>query len=542
LLGIPRKLKALIRFARSGERAALLSCFTICVLVTLGLWLRVRGVVYQVIPLWLDEASWALALTELPILEQLIRPVGFVAFSKAVATVFGTSEFSLRFLPWVAGLTSTWLAVPLSRRLFEAWAPRLLFIAVIALHPAAIDLAKEFKPYSVSLCLHLCCTLGAASYAQTGRSKWLAMSLLSSSLGILFAQDLVFACAGVYLVLGLTGLRRRRFRHLAIIAVSAVLTVGLILTLYFAIWRHIETGGGSDTVYWGRKYDVFFIDGRSEGTRLAWTLGKLRELSLVPAMRHDFFPPSGLLGAEGTERLREFSSWLWIGLGLAGVATLTIRRRVISGLLLLTPMLVFAVFGSLGHWPFGFFRTNLFTVLYTAGIAAAALDHPRLGRRWASVPALVLVLIPLFLFERGWHAAKQTGVTANCPMPEVLSTLLELQREIPARDAPDLLIFDLAGCAVWDFYTKAHPGYRDIARTLNERFEALCAFKKKGGAFEFARRELRKRRTKTMWFVLQRERDVARFPESLPPDYQIIEKRRLGVEGATLLIGVRGSP
>ena len=511
------------------------------VLVTLGLWLRVRGVLYQVIPLWLDEASWALMLTELPVLEQVIRPVGFVAFNKAVASLFGTSEFTLRFLPWVAGLATTWLAVPLSRRLFEAWASRLLFIAVIALHPAAIDLAKEFKPYSVSLGLHLCAALGAASYARTGRAKWLALSLLSSGLGILFAQDLVFACAGVYLVLGLTGFRRRNFKHLALIAAGAVLTLGLILTLYFAIWRHLETGGGSDTVYWGKKYDVFFIEGGSQGTRLDWTLGKLRELSLVPAMRQDFFPPSGLLSADGTERLKTITSWLWSALGMAGVATLIARKRVTGGLLLLTPMLVFAVFGSLGYWPFGFFRTNLFSVLYTAGIAAAALDHPRFSRRWAAGPALVLVLAPLLLFERGWHAAKQTAVSSNYPMPEVLLTLLELQRELPSRHPPDLVIFDLAGCDLWDFYTKAHPGYRDIARRLNEGFEARCAFRKKGGAFEFGRRELRKRGTETMWFVLQRERDVARFPEELPEDYRIVTKRRVGFDGATLIIGVRGS-
>jgi hypothetical protein len=46
-------------------------------------------------------------------------------------------------------LSALFLAVPLARRLFESTAARLLFITILALHPKAIDFAKEFKPYSV---------------------------------------------------------------------------------------------------------------------------------------------------------------------------------------------------------------------------------------------------------------------------------------------------------------------------------------------------------------------------------------------------------
>ena len=121
----------------------------------LGLFLRARGYLFQRHGLWLDEAAWACLLMKKPLVTLLIRPIGFMSLSKLLASLLGPSEVVLRGISWVAGMITLLLAPALSRRLYRAPMARLLFVAVLALHPAAIDLSKEFKPYSASLCGHL---------------------------------------------------------------------------------------------------------------------------------------------------------------------------------------------------------------------------------------------------------------------------------------------------------------------------------------------------------------------------------------------------
>ncbi|HEY8945561.1 MAG TPA: hypothetical protein VIM73_14935, partial [Polyangiaceae bacterium] len=131
----------------------------LCVL--LGVALRSRG---NSTPLWLDEATWAVFLLENPITDQLIRPIGFMALSKWLADALSPSEAVLRLLPWTAGVLTALLSPLLARRMFVAPSARLLFVAAMCLHAVAIDFAKEFKPYSVSLFFHVGLLLVAFNY------------------------------------------------------------------------------------------------------------------------------------------------------------------------------------------------------------------------------------------------------------------------------------------------------------------------------------------------------------------------------------------
>ncbi|HWP05063.1 MAG TPA: hypothetical protein VNN72_04945, partial [Polyangiaceae bacterium] len=173
-----------------ARRDPVLYAFT-TVLVLLGLFLRVRGYLFQRHGFWLDEAAWAGLLMKRPLVTLLIRPIGFMSLSKVLALWLGPSEVVLRGISWVAGILTLLLAPALSRRLYRAPMARLLFVAVLALHPAAIDLAKEFKPYSASLCGHLVVLFCVLRYLATQRARDLALALVAALVANLFAQDLV---------------------------------------------------------------------------------------------------------------------------------------------------------------------------------------------------------------------------------------------------------------------------------------------------------------------------------------------------------------
>jgi hypothetical protein len=182
-------------------------------LIVAGVVLRVRGYLTAPISLWEDEATWAVRLLEGRMLWNSIRPPGFIAVCKLLVFLLGASEIGLRALPWLAGLGTLLMAPALANRLWSSPAARLLFVAVIALHPGAIDLAKEFKPYSVSLALHMGLLLLALRYTQ-GRSTAVLAALMGTAfVSNLFAQDCVFSYPAVFGVTLLEAVRARKARH-----------------------------------------------------------------------------------------------------------------------------------------------------------------------------------------------------------------------------------------------------------------------------------------------------------------------------------------
>src|SRR5262245_5623367 len=143
-----------------------------CILA--GIWFRAREFVFDTPAFWLDECLWAMNLTERPLVQNLIRPPGFIVVSKALAVTFSPTETVLRALPWMAGIAATVTSPLIARRLFTASTSRLLFVAIIALNPCAIDFSNEFKPYSLGLLLHLGLIGLTLRYVATGTGRNLA--------------------------------------------------------------------------------------------------------------------------------------------------------------------------------------------------------------------------------------------------------------------------------------------------------------------------------------------------------------------------------
>jgi hypothetical protein len=389
--------------------------------------------------------------------------------SHALVRLLGCSEFVLRFLPWLAGLGSTVVAVPLARALFSAPAARLLFIASIALNPAAIDLAKEFKPYSLALLVHEAMLLFAVWYWSSRRQRHLWLASGVALLGVLFAQDALFAYPGLYLALGLCAWRSRNTRHLQLILGSATLALALLLTLYFMSWRYLGAGpsGGADQ-HWGHHYDVFFL-GNGLAARFQWLAHRYGDIAGLPGIRRSQWPESG----ETLSRI-DYAAWL-IAHGV-GLVLLAVRRRLRDALLLVLPLVTLVGFNALGYWPLGAFRTNLFALLYAAAIAGVAFDWrvPERLRIVSFLPTAVLVLLPLFAFERTWHRDKEAlTFTAPSFLPQAIEAAVSLQGATYGGPA-EWLVIDSSACAAWKYYTQIHPDHERLSNRLSDRFMNKC--------------------------------------------------------------------
>ena len=441
-------------------------------LVVAGIALRTRGFFLEPRPLWRDEAGWAFILDRVNLLEPTIRPVGFMAVSKLLVWLFGAREAVLRLLPWLAGVGTTLLIVPLAERLFVSRAARAFLIAAVALHPAAIDFCKEFKPYSVSLFLHFSCLFLVLRYLDNRRLGPLALALSLPIVGVFFAQDVVFAMPGLYLTLLFHTWRDRRLSHLYTALAFAVLTLATLLTLYFSFWRRLEVGPSGDTTFWAQKYDVFYLP-RGDAGRLQWTLRKYADIAAFPGERREHWHLVSFLSSKTTHAAAALFGALWVTLHVAGIVGLLRQRRWTALTLSATTLVVLIVFNQLRFWPFGTFRTNLFVLGYSVILAAFGVDAWRRVARLGVAPVLCVVLLPLVVFERDWHAHKTWGGHES-GFAE-LSRALVASRNFRPEATREPLVMDAQICSVFDYYLLLQPDYGRFARAFKRRFAKTCA-------------------------------------------------------------------
>jgi 4-amino-4-deoxy-L-arabinose transferase-like glycosyltransferase len=490
-----------------AERAAALCTL---VLVALGLVFRARGFLFGVSPFWLDECSWAVYLFDQRFGDDNLRPVGFMAVSEFVARFISSSESALRTLPWLAGVATTLMAPLIARRLYTERAVQVLFVAIIALHPAAIDFSKEFKPYSVSLALHATLLLLTLRYAADGSIKTLLGVLLAAAVGNLFAQDLVFAYPGVFLVLGIRALARPR-RDLPLVVLGGAIVVASLALQYWLIWSRIPE---DESNYWGNKYNVFHT-GADGQPYLGWLAERLFDTTAYPGYRRVLWKLRYLSG-EGVQALRGLDTALWSILTLVGLGFVAFAKKWRLLLLLPLPIGVLWLFNWLEYWPLGAFRTNLFVLLYGAALAPFAVDRAlALWKRhdfMPLVPTVALVVAPLFAFDHGFHRLKR-GQAHEGFMPYTLSKLggVRLREVTPVKV---LLLMGTRGCPQWEYYSRFHPRAQEITGVVKRMFHVRCR------ADEDLARVVRRasRNGARVWVLLQGDLTAEKLAKGPPGD------------------------
>ncbi len=500
-------------------------------LILFGIWLRCRGLwVGTTLPLWNDEAQWAVMLETEPLTQLFIRPIAFMALTKAILAVFGATELSYRFLPWLGGIATTLLAPAVASRLFTSKAARFLMVAVIALHPSAIDLARDFKPYSVSLAVHLGMLLLALDYLKSRAPAKLYLTLGLGMVGVLFAQDIIFVYPGLFLALGFAAYRDRKRTLLFSIVASAAATIGILLGLYFAIWKNLDREGERN--YWGARYDVFYMaDSGRDSSYLGWLGRQYSEVAAMPGTRREHYEAAATPDTP-PPLIAQVDKWLWFAVHVAGVAVLLRRRRLHECLLLFGPLLVLTFFNAVGRWPFGAFRTNLFLLAYVTPIAAFAFEPNGVSRRLPSLlPGLALVLLPFFALNKHFHTYKHS-CSATSYYPDTIARLLNLQLKDYDGGGPELLVLDTRTCAGWRYYTRYHPMYEGRRSEIDGRFQVKCG--------KSTRRMLLKARASAargerIWGIATGERQREELDWRMP-GYRVFSETRIG--GEHILIGI----
>jgi 4-amino-4-deoxy-L-arabinose transferase-like glycosyltransferase len=350
---------------------------TLVALILIGAYFRSRRYWLDPLGLWLDEATWAIRLFRRSLTELEFRPIGYMALTKLIVKVY-CDERSLRLLSYVAGLASLPIAADISKYLFESRLVRVLCVAVVAYHPLLIDMAREFKPYSVEFCVHLGLLWLFVRWRKERSRLWLGALLVCSVLAFPFAYNIVFLLPGLFTLLGSVFLRARAYRALLATVCAAIAAAAVMATIYVSALRGTtQDTGGSTEHFWGKKYDVFYLPNAQQPhratTRLRWLARKYCDLAAFPGSHGNPSRKGGFAVGETPHKLAEVGCYAWLVLHGFGLLTLLAYRR--QWLLLLTgPLLTCVVFNALSLWPFGAFRSNVFLLAYLVLIPMFGLD------------------------------------------------------------------------------------------------------------------------------------------------------------------------
>lgn len=211
--------------SRWGRPKRLLLGFSVgFVLVGISLRLLRLGLNF---PLWGDEAFVALnffdsdfaSLTK-PLRHYQIAPLGFLWLEKAAVLLFGTSEFTLRLTPCLAGI----FAFLISFKCAQIITPpktALLTLAILAVSYYPIRHACEVKPYAFDfLAATIFLWLGATALKKNSSSRPLFLLAALSPILLFTSFPAAFSAGGVCIALACHIFQHKKY---------TLITPGLIL-------------------------------------------------------------------------------------------------------------------------------------------------------------------------------------------------------------------------------------------------------------------------------------------------------------------------
>ncbi len=190
--------------------------------------------------LWMDEAVLTANIVRKSFLQFITQPMeggqaaplGFLWLTKAITTVFGTSEYALRALPLICGIA----AIFVFRKLLIKVSSKTAALIALALFSISVILvwhAAEFKQYSSDVLVFLSLLLWGTSLLE--KKLTVKNSLCAGAIGavaIWLSYPAVFALGAIWIVLFCDRFSRQEWPQIANLCLSLILWEISFVTMY----------------------------------------------------------------------------------------------------------------------------------------------------------------------------------------------------------------------------------------------------------------------------------------------------------------------
>jgi 4-amino-4-deoxy-L-arabinose transferase-like glycosyltransferase len=207
-------------------------------------------------PVWGDEAMLSLNLLNRgyaglrqPLDYGQVAPIGFLWAERWMYLHWGMSEYSMRFLPMLAGISGIVLFAGWSRLLASDLAAAIA-VGILAVGNYCVRYAVELKPYGFDFFAAMLLLFPATMFLLRRQTRWLLCLIALTPLSLALSYPAIFVAGGIGLALALEVRRMSRPQ----IALGAALGLVMIAGFWFLVWRvaagQYQVTQSGMTTYW----------------------------------------------------------------------------------------------------------------------------------------------------------------------------------------------------------------------------------------------------------------------------------------------------
>jgi hypothetical protein len=389
--------------------------------------------------LWFDESrnalgiiSWSFSELVSPAPDQTLSlPVGFLMLEKLAVQTLGYSEYALRLIPLLFGITSLFLFYKVARQYIKPKAIPVALGLFAVLNPL-VDLSSGLKPYTGDVAIALL-LYAVTIYTQSRKLNALQVILLGG-LGatiIWFSHPSVFILAGIGITLSVSCLVKKEWSKMRGLLVIFLIWVSGFLAVYLIYTRSLMSN--------------FTLTNNN----IVW----MKHKAFMP------FPPLSLSDIQWFIDLPLRIFVFPVGLTFSGIATLAFIAGCITIFLekkeyffiLISPLIITLLASGLNKYVFSQ-EPILFLVPFILLFIAEGTEYIREKLSHSSKIIGIIFVVLLFLHPLAWatyHAVKPSS------REEIKPVLAHIKNKWQEGDV--LYVYYMTQFA-FDYYSKYHPG------------------------------------------------------------------------------------
>lgn len=340
-------------------------------LANTSLWLDELAVARNI----LDRSVWK--LLTVPLAYDQTAPKGFLLFEKIAVSLFGQSDYVLRFLPLASSLIALVAFWRIVERLLDGLAGPVA-LALFATAPPFLTFGSQVKQYSSDVVVAILLLLLALDLRRPDvslqRALWLGAA---GALAVWFSQPavlVILALSVVFIIFALNERRETGSRRLLVLST----TLGLwVISALSATLTALASMTAATREYMHRYWAAGFPQvPMSLALKTLWPWDRLERL----------------IGTGGSASLAYPAPALYLGLAVLGFAVLWHRNRS-SAALLIAPICLTLAAAVARQYPFSD-RLILFLVpSFFIAIGASAEQIREWLNRWSKVLGVVVLLL-----------------------------------------------------------------------------------------------------------------------------------------------------
>ncbi len=192
------------------------------------------------LPLWGDEGFLGVNILDrgyrglLQPLEYIqVAPIGFLWIERAMYRAMGMSEYVIRLVPMLAGVSAVVLFGFWARKILEPLAATIA-TGVLAVSDLSIRHAVELKPYSIDLLISMMLLVPATMFVLGRRDRWLVFLILVTPIALFMSLPSVFVAGGIaatlFVMVRQISVRQRVLGGIFVIVIAA--SFGLLVEAF----------------------------------------------------------------------------------------------------------------------------------------------------------------------------------------------------------------------------------------------------------------------------------------------------------------------